>query len=102
MPPSRHNFSFMAMDTPLRRWRRQHGYTQAQLAERCGVTANTIARYEEGRRIPRGAQLDRLIELTRLPTDALVRPARYLQDHPKFLQRWASPVPPHRGRPPGA
>jgi transcriptional regulator with XRE-family HTH domain len=87
------------MDTPLRRWRHRRGITQAQLAELCGVTGNTIARYEEGRRIPRGAQLDRLIELTRLPTDALVRPKRYLEEHPNFLLRWASPEPPPRGRP---
>jgi hypothetical protein len=37
--------------------------------------------------------------LTRLPTDALVRPKRYLEEHPNFLLRWASPEPPPRGRP---
>lgn len=30
----------------LTEWRRAHGYTQAQLAGRIGVNANTVARYE--------------------------------------------------------
>jgi transcriptional regulator with XRE-family HTH domain len=32
----------------LRRLRRRLGFTQAQLAERVGVTANSVARWERG------------------------------------------------------
>lgn len=73
-------------DHPVKRWRRKYHLTQAQLAERCGVRVNTVARWERGEQIPRGAYLDRLLDLTGLPTDAVVRPARFLDEHPTFLQ----------------
>jgi transcriptional regulator with XRE-family HTH domain len=85
-------------DTPLKRWRLKRGWTQGDLARRCEVEINTVARWERAERLPRGEQLDKLIDITRLPTDALVRPVRYLQDHPDFLQDYASPSL-TRGRP---
>jgi transcriptional regulator with XRE-family HTH domain len=73
-------------DHPLKRWRRKHNLTQAQVAERCDVRANTVARWERGEQIPRGEYLDRLLDLTGLPTDAVIRPERFLAEHPDFLQ----------------
>jgi hypothetical protein len=78
-------------DTPLKRWR-QPGLTQAALAARCGVQVNTIARWERGEHVPRGDELETLLQVTGLPTDALVRPPRFLDAHPAFLGDYASPT----------
>jgi transcriptional regulator with XRE-family HTH domain len=91
-------FQDMAMDSPLRRWRRKHGVTQEQLAQRCGVTKNTVARWEQADRIPSGPHVRRLVEITGLSADALMFPAHYLTEHPEFFARWAE-IPPRRGRP---
>jgi transcriptional regulator with XRE-family HTH domain len=88
----------MAMDSPLRRWRRSQHLTQRELAERCGVRFTTIARYEQRFRLPRGEQLEKLIEVTGLSADQLIRPVQYLREHPEFLIEWAE-QPPSRGRP---
>lgn len=74
------------------------GLTQPELAQRIGVHRNTLARYEQGRLIPRREHLEALIRETDLPTDALVRPQKYLEDHPDFLIAYAEQ--PRRGRPP--
>jgi len=87
-------FRGMAMDSPLRRWRRKHRVTQEALAQRCGVTTNTVARWEQADRIPSGPHVRKLIEIT----DALMFPEAYLVQHPEFLARWAE-IPPRRGRP---
>jgi transcriptional regulator with XRE-family HTH domain len=88
----------MAMDSPLRRWRRKHHKTQAEVGQQCGVTKNTVARWEQAFRVPRGAALLRLMEVTGLTAEALMFPERYLQEHPHFLSAWAE-QPPRRGRP---
>jgi transcriptional regulator with XRE-family HTH domain len=92
------NFQGMAQDSPLRRWRRAHGLTQASLAQRCSVRPDTVARWEQGSRHPLGEALVRLMELTELPAEALLFPARYLAAHPDYLAAWGS-APPRRGRP---
>jgi transcriptional regulator with XRE-family HTH domain len=86
-------------DTPLKRWRRQAGLSQAALAAQCGVRGNTIARWERGEHLPRGDYLEILLRVTGLPTDAVVRPTRFLAAHPDFLRDYASPTL-RRGRPP--
>jgi transcriptional regulator with XRE-family HTH domain len=88
-----------AVDTPLRRRRLQMGITQRHLAQQCGVTVTTIARYEQGARLPRGEELECLIRETGLNADALVRPTQFLAEHPAFLPEYAAPEP-RRGRPP--
>jgi transcriptional regulator with XRE-family HTH domain len=88
----------MAMDSPLRRWRRKHGMTQDELAGRLRVSTNTIARWEQANRTPSGPHMRLLAELTGLSADALLFPQRYLLEHPEFLGRWAE-TPPRRGRP---
>src|SRR5918911_4091606 len=94
-------FSSMAMDSPLRRWRRANRLTQQELAERCGVKFTTIARYEQAIHLPSRAYLEALIRVTGLPADALVRPEQFLAEHPDFLAEWAEEVPSRgrRGRP---
>jgi transcriptional regulator with XRE-family HTH domain len=93
----------MTPDSPLRRWRRKHGFTQGQLGRACGVTGNTVARWEkaqqDGGRKPMGVALVRLIDQTHLPAEALVYPEDYLRQHPTFLAAWASGAQ-RRGRPP--
>jgi transcriptional regulator with XRE-family HTH domain len=85
-------------DTPLKRWRRQQDWTKAELARRIAVRVNTIARWERAEQCPRGEYLEKLLDLTGLPTDALVRPLRFLEAHPEFLADYGS-LGPRRGRP---
>ena len=98
MNPSGLFFRGMAIDSPLRRWRIKCEMTQAQLAAACGVTTNTVARWEQAFRVPRGEPLLRLMAVTGLSAEALMFPERYLEQHPTFLGAWAS-QPPRRGRP---
>jgi transcriptional regulator with XRE-family HTH domain len=88
----------MAIDSPLRRWRKAHGYTQAQLAALVGVHLDSVNRWEQGRRLPHGKSLARLMAITHLPSDAIIFPVRYLQTH-RYLEAYAE-QPPRRGRPP--
>ena len=87
----------MAMDSPLRRWRKSQNVTQGELARRCGVPESTIAKWEQQFSQPRGARLAKLSDVTGLSLEALLFPRRYLEEHPDFLATWAE-VPPRRGR----
>ena len=44
---------------PLRQYRKNHGYTQEDIAEACGVSKLTVSNYETGKCSP---QMDRLID----------------------------------------
>jgi transcriptional regulator with XRE-family HTH domain len=90
----------MAMDSPLRRWRKANNVTQAELARRCGVGHSTIAKWEQQFTRPLGHHLDTLAAVTGLSADALMFPRQYLEAHPAFLATWAE-VPPRRGLYPG-
>ena len=72
---------------PLTRWRNYHGWTQVELAEASGLSQSHIAAIENYQRIPIRESLERLLDVTGLPTDALVRPERFLAAHPNFLRR---------------
>jgi DNA-binding transcriptional regulator YiaG len=74
------------VDHPLKRWRQKHRVTQAELARQCGMRQGTLARYEAGSRVPRGAALIRLMEATGLPAEALILPVRFLEQRPDFLR----------------
>lgn len=89
----------MAMDSPLRRWRKSQNVTQGELARRCGVGLSTIAKWEQQFTAPRGERLETLAHITGLSLEALLFPARYLEEHPDFLATWAE-QPPRRGRHP--
>jgi len=75
----------MELTHPLARWRKLHGWSQKQLAEACGLSQGMVAHIEGFRRIPLRDSLERLLDVTGLPTDALVRPERFLEAHPDFL-----------------
>jgi transcriptional regulator with XRE-family HTH domain len=90
------NFRCMAIDSPLRRWRRARGYSQERLAALCGVQTNTVQRWEQAKRGPRGVALARLMAITGLSADALLFPTEYLREHPEFLSEWAE-TPRRRG-----
>jgi transcriptional regulator with XRE-family HTH domain len=87
----------MAMDSPLRRWRRSKDLTQKALADQLGVHMSTVAKYEQRFRVPREDELRELARVTGLSLDAILFPETYLQDHPEFLAEWAE-IPPRRGR----
>jgi transcriptional regulator with XRE-family HTH domain len=79
---------------PLTRWRGNNGWSQIQLAKACHPGRGMIAHIEAYRRIPVHESLERLLDVTGLPTDALVYPKRFLAEHPDFLYslRSRSPV----------
>jgi transcriptional regulator with XRE-family HTH domain len=93
----RHKMGHMAMDTPLRRWRRSQGLRQADLDARLGVPKGSIARWEQTLRLPRKETLEHIADYTGLPIEAIMYPARFLRQHPEFLASWAE-QPPRRGR----
>jgi transcriptional regulator with XRE-family HTH domain len=72
------------MDHPLGRWRYLHRISQHELAQRCGLSQQSISFYEGGR-VPRGEALKVLMRETGLPLEALIFPGQYLADHPHFL-----------------
>lgn len=62
----------------LRKARRSAGLSSADLAERIGVSRNTVSNYENGRVKPRRAALRRWAEVTGLSLDELL--GEYGQD----------------------
>jgi transcriptional regulator with XRE-family HTH domain len=99
MVEKKNTFRSMAIDSPLRRWRRAHHYTQAQFAELVGAKRDAVNRWEQGKRVPHSPMLRRLVAITRIPAEAIIDPERYLRDHPDYLAEWAE-QPPRRGRRP--
>jgi transcriptional regulator with XRE-family HTH domain len=69
---------------PLVRWRQQYQVTQQELSDLTSLTQQEISLIERWQRIPRGDSLERLISTTHLPTDALVRPRKFLEANPDF------------------
>ena len=78
---------------PLECWRKVHGLSQAEVAQRCDLSQGMIARIENYNRIPVHASLESLLAFTGLPTDALVRPLRFLDAHPDFPYSQHPPAP---------
>ena len=56
----------------LRRLRAEYGMTQAQLAEKLGVSPSAVGMYEQGRREPDSGILGRLTELFHVSADYLL------------------------------
>jgi transcriptional regulator with XRE-family HTH domain len=95
---------FFNMDHPIGRWRARYQVRQEDLAQRCGLSQQAISAYEAGHRVPRGASLRKLQEVTGLPLEALLFPQEYLAAHPDFLiepprQRRPRKRPPEGGTP---
>jgi transcriptional regulator with XRE-family HTH domain len=80
-------------DHPLTLWRQAHDVTQAELAQRCGVSQHSLAAYESYARVPHGQNLARLAIATALPLGALTDPETFLQEHPDFLRELDTPRP---------
>ena len=60
---------------PIALWRKEHGKSQADLAEALGVTRWTINSIEVGRRTPSLALAKRLAHTTGLPLEAVAADA---------------------------
>ena len=71
-------------DHPLTRWRKANKVTQQALADSIGVTQSMIAHIENYRHVPAHESLERLISVTGLPTDALIRAEHFLAEQPDF------------------
>lgn len=65
----------MAGITALRDYRTTNGLTQSELGEKLGVSAETIYRWENGKRAPSLAGLQRISVKTGIPVEDLVAPA---------------------------
>lgn len=57
----------MTAPSPIRAFRERNELTQDGLAEKIGVTAATISRWEQGLRTPRGDDLQKLCDVTGIP-----------------------------------
>lgn len=68
----------MKLHQKLRQIRRQLGLTQAQLAEKMGVSTRTITNYESGNRIPGADYIARFSELTGVTSDYFLN--KHLQE----------------------
>jgi transcriptional regulator with XRE-family HTH domain len=76
---------------PLRQWRERYGVSQDQLASLAGLTQGMISHIERYFRIPLDNALEALLKQTGLPTDAFIRPERFLEEQPDFLRRYRRP-----------
>lgn len=56
----------------LKELRKEHGYTQKELAKLLGVSASSIGMYEQGRREPENSLLTKLCEVLGTTTDYLI------------------------------
>ncbi len=63
----------------LQTLRRQHGWSQAELAKLVGVAKNTITRLEIGNRRPSVDLIERLAHVLRISLAELLDPRRRLQ-----------------------
>jgi transcriptional regulator with XRE-family HTH domain len=99
MTAQKTNLGGMAIDSPLRRWRKSQGYTQEHLARLVGVHLDSINRWEQGKRAPHRTILERLMAITGLSSEAILFPVRWLREHPEYLKAYAE-QPPRRGRRP--
>lgn len=64
----------MAGITALRDYRTTNGLTQSELGEKLGVSAETIYRWENGKRAPSLAGLKRISKKTGITVEELVAP----------------------------
>lgn len=62
----------------LRRRREERGWGQAEIADRLGVTQQTVSRWENGDSLPRPRRLLEIAELLGLDSSTLHRLAGYL------------------------
>lgn len=62
----------MDIGQAIKTLRLQHGMTQAQLAERCGMSTNGISLLELGRSFPPKNTVERLCRVFGLPTSYLL------------------------------
>ena len=57
----------------IRKFRESYGLTQSQVAEKIGVSLDTVSRYETGKREPRASDLMRMAQLFGCSIDDLVK-----------------------------
>ena len=76
---------------PLLLWRERYRVSQREIMEACGISQATLSKIENGYRGPRGEKLECLRAYTGLPTDAFIRPYRFLLEEPNFLDRTHGP-----------
>ena len=57
----------------LKLFRKQHGYTQEQIAEKLGVSRQAVAKWERGECLPDIENVIALADLYEITVDALVR-----------------------------
>ena len=56
----------------LKRYRKEKKMTQVELANKLGVTVNTVQNYENGRRKPSDDMLEKISDVLDIPTDILI------------------------------
>jgi putative transcriptional regulator len=56
----------------LRNYRRKKGFTQAELAEEVGVTANYISLIEKGKKFPSVKTINKIVHTLDIPADSFL------------------------------
>ena len=64
----------MKWGTEIRSAREKSGLTQEDLANKTGLSRNTIINYESGRRVPRGDDIEKIAEACGLKVCLLLNP----------------------------
>ena len=79
----------MTTGEKIKRIRQHRGMTQKELGDAVGLTANRIAQYEMGYRVPKAALLEKMAEVLRISRLALLEPdAGYLSGVMETLSGW--------------
>lgn len=65
----------------LKEVRISHGLTQAQLADKLGVSASTVGMYEQGRREPDNKMLSKICTILNISTDYLLGHDDYINSY---------------------
>lgn len=60
------------LSNKIRQLRRDHGFTQKELARLLGVSPSTVGMYEQGRRMPDSTVIPRLASILKCSTDELL------------------------------
>lgn len=69
----------------IRKFRKEKGFTQIELAEKAGMAVNTLRLYEGGRRHPSEKQLQRLADALNISVSELMEPKEDMSDDDSYV-----------------
>lgn len=77
------------MNTRIKKIRKQHGYTQTDLATKLGVSVSTVAMWETGKRQPQYKNVTAMSKLFEVDEEYILGGSDIMRKHPKMnAQQW--------------